>query len=1257
MRALRVSLLVASLAPSAALAQQALPFPLAPAGLEEWSGQEKLAPRDGSAIAALVGRDAVVLTDLALPGVGEVDLELERIPLEDLELGFQVNGQPAPGLLVGLELSVWKGKVVGEPASDVLLSFSTVGTRGWVDAGARRFHLLPQPGDGLNWRDGYSVVVESAELAKLGMDLGMTCGSEKLERNALADDEVPSGEPGAQYLGGGGTANLWECSIAIETDFQMNQLFGGDLAAETAYVTTLIAAGSDRYVEQNDTRFVFPYVQFYTSAADPWSSQDTGGNSGDLLNEFVAAWGGAALPGGADLGHFLSGASLGGGVAYLSALCDTQNNFSFGVSGSLHGSTPFPIQVGPLNWDFVVFTHELGHNFSSPHTHDFCPPLDECAPPAYFGSCQTQQVCISNGTIMGYCHLCPGGLSNVTTYFHPSVVSTIASHVQACLPIVFGISATPPVVVPPTVPTTPTATVSGSPASIEMSYRLSSGASFTTVPMTAQGGGVYAATLPAPTCLDAPEFYFSVSDGSAAVSTETFTPSVGTTTTLFVDDFQNDLGWTVGAVDDTATTGIWTRVDPNPTSAQPGEGVNPGSGPFCFVTGQGSVGGALGENDVDGGKTTLFSPVFDLSGTNATIGYYRWYSNTAGASPNADIFEVEITNDGATWVDVETVGPTGPDTSGGWNYHEFDVASLVTPSATVQVRFVASDLDAGSIVEAAVDQFEVFELDCPVGPLPPIADFTGAPLSGAHPLSVSFTDTSGGIVTAWSWSFGDGGSSSAQDPVHTYTAAGTFTVSLTATGPDGMDTETKPAFVVVSEPAPVADFSGAPTVGVHPLTVSFTDASSGPVTSWSWTFGDGETSSVQSPVHTYDIVGTYSVALSVAGPGGSDSLTRNDYVVVNELPPAADFSGTPTSGLVPLTVSFTDLSTGLVSGWLWSFGDLGTSTDQNPTHTYAFPGTFTVSLSAMGPGGADVETKTGYVVVTNPVAPTASFTAMPTSGAAPLSVSFTDTSTGDVTGWSWSFGDGASSTVQSPTHVYASVGTYTVALTAEGPGGSHTVTMTDLVTVQPPAMSVFRNGSGLNPACFVAGGPVLGASWMGSVDSSVVGGTTLTAVLARTGSIPGVILATGELLIDPGSTVLFNSVVASGGGLDAHAFSVPNNVAFLGNVGHMQAFLWPSLQWCNAAQLTVGVTNPTPAPTAMFNAAPATGPAPHTVFFTDASTGSFASWVWDFGDGSSSTLQNPSHTYSAPGTYSVSLTVQGEGGYDATIQQALITVQ
>jgi PKD repeat protein len=161
---------------------------------------------------------------------------------------------------------------------------------------------------------------------------------------------------------------------------------------------------------------------------------------------------------------------------------------------------------------------------------------------------------------------------------------------------------------------------------------------------------------------------------------------------------------------------------------------------------------------------------------------------------------------------------------------------------------------------------------------------------------------------------------------------------------------------------PVTAFTASPTAGLAPLTVQFTDTSTGSPTSWAWTFGDGGTSSEQNPQHTYTAPGLYTVTLTATNEYGSDTETKTDYITVYG-PVTAQFTATPTAGLAPLTVQFTDLSTGGPTSWLWTFGDGNTSTAQNPQHTYTTPGTHTVTLTASHPYDSDTETKTAYITV------------------------------------------------------------------------------------------------------------------------------------------------------------------------------------------------------------------------------------------------------------------------------------------------------
>src|SRR5262245_5231931 len=330
-----------------------------------------------------------------------------------------------------------------------------------------------------------------------------------------------------------------------------------------------------------------------------------------------------------------------------------------------------------------------------------------------------------------------------------------------------------------------------------------------------------------------------------------------------------------------------------------------------------------------------------------------------------------------------------------------------------------------------------------------MADFDVTPKSGPCPLPVTFVERSEGQVTSWSWDFGDGTTSSERSPSHVYADCGSYTVTLTVTGPRGTDTYTKPDFVVVALLPPDASFSATPTAGDAPLTVQFLDTTQGQVSGWSWDFGDGFTSTIRNPQHTYDVEGLYPVSLTATGPGGNDTQFEFDLVSVGAVPPTVDFGASPVLGPAPLTVVFSDLTTGEATSWAWDFGDGTTSTERNPVHVYASPGAYGVTLAATGPGGADSETRASLITV-QVAPPGAAFSAAPTTGIAPLAVQFTDLSTSGPTGWSWSFGDGATSTQQHPSHVYASPGTYTVSLTVSGPGGSNTLALSNLIVVTPP---------------------------------------------------------------------------------------------------------------------------------------------------------------------------------------------------------------
>ncbi|MEQ1895457.1 MAG: PKD domain-containing protein, partial [Planctomycetota bacterium] len=299
----------------------------------------------------------------------------------------------------------------------------------------------------------------------------------------------------------------------------------------------------------------------------------------------------------------------------------------------------------------------------------------------------------------------------------------------------------------------------------------------------------------------------------------------------------------------------------------------------------------------------------------------------------------------------------------------------------------------------------------------PLAGFDATPRQGDCPLAVQFEDLSQGVVTSWNWDFGDGTSSSAPAPAHVYAECGSYDVTLTVNGPSGTHVLSEPGFVVAALFPPVADFALAPSSGVAPLEVQFSDLSSGPITSWSWDFGDGAGTSVAAPLHTYTAPGAFEVSLTVTGPGGSDTKTLASAVLATVPPPDADFDAAPTTGIEPLAVTFTDQTTGSVSSWSWDFGDGTGAAGSSPLHVYENPGLYTVTLTASGPGGSNARVKNDLVTVVA-APPGADFSAATRSGEAPLLVQFQDESALSVSAWSWDFGDGTGSDAQHPAHLY-----------------------------------------------------------------------------------------------------------------------------------------------------------------------------------------------------------------------------------------------
>ena len=255
------------------------------------------------------------------------------------------------------------------------------------------------------------------------------------------------------------------------------------------------------------------------------------------------------------------------------------------------------------------------------------------------------------------------------------------------------------------------------PVSGAAQFWVDTGSGFTQGIVSHLGNDQYEATFPATACPAIVAFYIEVPTLSGASETSpvgapgvTFTADALIAVTVLEDELETAGSWVVGAAGDTASAGLWEHVGPIGTVAQPysDHTVN---GSRCFLTGQHVFGSSPGVADVDGGSTTLMSPRMDLSFlSDPQLSYWRSFSNNQGNSPSSDILTIDVSpDDGVSWVNVEVVGPQGPDTSVGWRQFSFDVNSLIPLTDQVRLRFVASDLGADSLVEAAIDDLRVIE--------------------------------------------------------------------------------------------------------------------------------------------------------------------------------------------------------------------------------------------------------------------------------------------------------------------------------------------------------------------------------------------------------------------------------------------------------------------------------------------------------------------------------------------------------------------
>ncbi|MEO0474011.1 MAG: PKD domain-containing protein, partial [Bacteroidota bacterium] len=490
-----------------------------------------------------------------------------------------------------------------------------------------------------------------------------------------------------------------------------------------------------------------------------------------------------------------------------------------------------------------------------------------------------------------------------------------------------------------------------------------------------------------------------------------------------------------------------------------------------------------------------------------------------------------------------------------------------------------------------------------INPTFPNADFVSPDTIACPGAFISFSSASTGVGLSYNWDFGDGNSSTAVNPTHQYAGNGAYTVSLTVTDVNGCaDTEGKLNYIVVGQPS--AAFTADTTSATcPPLTVNFTDQSSPDVISWDWDFGDGSISNLPNPSKIYTVAGTYDVQLIVTtSEGCRDTALIDDLIDISG--PTGSFTQSPSVGCQPLEVTFTADAPNPLWTYDWDFGDGTGGTGTSIVHTYL---TDTTSNPLML-----IEDENGCVVFVNGPGsitiqpqPEPSFTVDNIALCLGQTANFTNTSTSKRTiiGFEWDFGDGNTSTAINPSHTYTDTGVYVVSLIAETVDGCRDTADTPIsirVTGPPTAAFVVNPTRDCEP--FAATFTESSSGFFTLVDWAWDFGDGNT---------------------DNGQSIAPH--IYTSAGIYTASLTVTDNKGCTGTISR-----------------TVTVDPLPPVEFSDFRY----GCAPIGIAFTDETLGTSpaVAWEWSFGDGNTSTQQNPTHTYANDGLYTVSLQVTDANG-------------
>ena len=1020
------------------------------------------------------------------------------------------------------------GYLLGANNERVALTVSEDFIYGFIEEAGKTYYIEPLRYFTPNQEENLFVIYEESNVIK---DNTIKCGvTEKHHRGQHLENQYKAESTTDEK-------SILACKLlelAIASDFFMFQSYGSVVAVEAHNVGVMNNVATD-YDDSFNDEIQFEIVEQFvpsTAATDPIS---TSLDIGTILDEFTA-WGPTGFANTHDLGQHWSARDYSTttiGLAWVGVVC---GGFRYHVLEDF-SSTAWALRV--------LTSHEMGHNFNQGH--------DAAGSGFIMAPSVNNTATWSPGSIAGFNSYVPGlnCLSDCPPDL-PPVAAFTAEYTQICTGSL----------------TRFTDNTTEAPNSWNWSFTGGTPASSSEQNPIVQynSPGTYAVSLTAANNIG----------GNTSTQNGFITVGAGGTDFFFNEGFETGIG---GFIIENPDNGItWAPI----TVAAARNGTE-----AMFMDNY--------DYNLIGQRDRLVSPTIDFSGrTDAMLKID--YSYTNFNNNNADSLIVSISsNDGASWLRVFTMGENGsgtlatrpattsefsPSSESDWCFEgnfgsgclEIDLSGH--SSATTKFRLENyNDFGNNMYIE------NISLISSCQSLVAPTAIFSVNDSEGCEPFTTQYFDNSEGSPTSWSWSFPGGtpATSSQQNPTVTYNTSGTYNATLTATNDIGSDSQTLTSLVTVNA-GTISDFNFV----VNGMTVDFTDASQN-ATSYSWSFGDTNTSGQINPSHTYATEGIFPVTLTVTNACGSNDITQN---VTIEGMPNAIFSASGTSGCAPLSVDFSNFSSGLNSVPSWDFpgGTPATSTDENPTIVYNTPGVYSVSLTVTNSAGSDTQTQTNLIVINS--APVGGFNSVINE----LVVDFTTNTIPLPTSVTWDFGDTNTSIELNPTHTYAADGIYTVTFTATNDCGTITETSiveVSLIPVAPTASFVASNVTGCEP--FTVDFINQSSDNSESYNWTFEGGTPATS----TDINPTVIYNT------PGNYSV--SLVATN--------EVGDNIS--NETNYITVNPLPSTSFTSVTNELV-------------------------VDFTNTSTEA-TSYSWDFGDTNTSIEENPMHTYDAEGTYTVSL--------------------